>query len=174
MKTNKFPAPQTIASSTTQNPPAGGPKEILVPIDFSEASIKALRHAAELAAREHAQLTLLNVVEESPTFRTLDQPAQERRQHQEHEAQLQQLAWRELALETHAQLVVRDGIPSEEITRVAARRHAGLIVLGLHRSHGLRRWLHGHTANRVMRHAQCPVLMLGDGISASASHKIAA
>ncbi len=145
------------ADASTQKP---GQKEILVPVDFSGESVAALHRAADIAAQEHAHLTVLNVVEEPGSIRTLDATGQQAAHQHEHASRLRQLAERELGPEVSAELLVRDGEPSQEIARVAAQRHADLIVLGRHRHHGLHRWFHGHTASRVARLVHCRVMVL--------------
>jgi nucleotide-binding universal stress UspA family protein len=168
MKTKKFfTVPETAAAHARK-------KEILVPIDFSESSVKALRHAAGLAAKDQAHLTLLNVVEEPASFRTLDTQGQQRGRRQEHARQLQELARRELGPNMAAGILICAGNPSREITRVAARRHADLIVMGRHEHHGLRRWFHGRTASRIARNASCPVMVLDDNSREPTPHKLVA
>jgi len=56
------------------------------------------------------------------------------------------------------QTVVRQGIPCEEITSAARRLEVELIVISTHGRTGLSRALLGSTAERVVRHAHCPVL----------------
>src|SRR5947209_998709 len=86
--------------------PAAKQKEILVPIDFSKASVNALRHARELAKGEHARLTLINVIEEPRSFRTLDVVGQKHARHGEHAARLQELADRELGEQAGARIEI--------------------------------------------------------------------
>jgi universal stress protein A len=119
-------------------------KEILVPIDFSSASVKAVRFAAKFASQIKAHLTLLNVIERPGSFRTLEATAQQRQQFQASAAELRQLAERELGSETSASLVVRLGRPSEQIPNLAAQLQAELVVLARHAHHGFRRWFHTH------------------------------
>ena len=135
-------------------------KTIVVPIDFSESSVKALRHAAAMAERDQASLTLLNVIEEPQTFRTLDAPERQRRQEDDRRVKLRNLAQRELSSSQTVHIEVREGNPPREIVRLASRQNADLIVLGLGQWRGLQRWFHGHIAARIVRDACCPVLML--------------
>jgi nucleotide-binding universal stress UspA family protein len=138
-------------------------KTIVVPIDFSESSVRALRHAAAMAERDHARLTLLNVVDEPQSFRTLDAPERQRRQEHDRRVQLQDLAQRELPPSQTVHIEVREGNPPREIVRLASRQNADLIVLGLGQWRGLRRWFHGRIAASIVRDACCPVLMLKGG-----------
>jgi nucleotide-binding universal stress UspA family protein len=52
------------------------------------------------------------------------------------------------------------GEPAAEIVRVAEERGAGLIVVSSHGRTGLGRILFGSTAESVVRHARCPVLVV--------------
>jgi len=56
--------------------------------------------------------------------------------------------------------VVAHGEPAAEIVRVARERGAGLIVISSHGRTGLGRILFGSTAESVVRHAHCPVLVV--------------
>jgi nucleotide-binding universal stress UspA family protein len=60
----------------------------------------------------------------------------------------------------HTEALVRSGTPFHEITRAAVRAEADLIILT---THGWTGWKHarlGSTAERVVRHAGCPVLVV--------------
>jgi nucleotide-binding universal stress UspA family protein len=137
--------------------PAAKQKEILVPIDFSESSVTALRCARALAEGGRTQVILLNVVERPGSFRTMDAVGQQRAE------RLQQLADRELGSQVAARIEVREGRPSAEIVRVASERRVDLIVVGRHEHHGPRRWLHEHTAAQLAKKAPCSVLLLQAG-----------
>lgn len=174
MKMNKSFMTETAVSTVSPESAVADPKEILVPIDFSQSSVNALRHAACLAARQGAHLTLLNVMEEPVSFRALDLAAQEHRRQHDHVRQLQQLVDRELDPDIAANMVVRTGNPSDEIALAAAQRHSDLIVMGRHEHHGLRRLLRGHTVRKVADNAPCPVMVLNDDYQAPTRRKLAA
>jgi universal stress protein A len=143
--------------------PAPKQKEILVPIDFSESSVAALRCARALAEGGKTQVILLNVVEEPGSFRILDVVGQQRACHTQRAERLQELADRELGSQVAARIEVREGRPSEEIVRLASKRRVDLIVVGRHEHHSLRHWLRGHTASQLSKKAPCPVLLLQAG-----------
>lgn len=56
------------------------------------------------------------------------------------------------------------GAPREQIVRIARRYEADLIVMTTHGRTGLRRWLMGSVAERVLRSTACPVLLLRSGV----------
>ncbi len=158
-KQPSFPALVTGAAIPKASP-SPKQKEILVPIDFSEPSLNALRHARKLAAGEKAHLTLVNVVEEPGSFRTLDVVGQRRARYEQRLNRLQELAGRELGSQVASRIEVREGNASVEIARLATQRQVDLIVVGRHHHHGLWQWLQGRTASTLSKKAGCPVLLI--------------
>jgi nucleotide-binding universal stress UspA family protein len=139
-------------------------KKILVPIDFSDISKDALPWAAFLAAQFGAELVLLHVVEKFPVNYLL---GRELMSHtivplmKQAEADLERRA-ADLGKTTgvKATAVVREGRPYEEICQAAKALGADFITLTTHGYTGLKHvWL-GSTAERVVRHAHCPALVV--------------
>jgi nucleotide-binding universal stress UspA family protein len=139
-------------------------RTILVPTDFSPGAQRALEYAAAFAAQVHARIVLMHVVEPlgSPDleyFPLVIEPEK-----------LVALAHQQLSAlpEKHdfdqtlfTQPLVRTGIAFYEITEAAREKEVDLIILSAHEFTGLKHvWL-GSTAERVVRHASCPVLVLG-------------
>jgi universal stress protein A len=135
-------------------------KHILVPIDFSESSRKAVRYAVSFAKLFQAELLLVHVLQ-TPTpipgvmdFPTVDEGTQT--------ALAQRLS--EFRDETCGGVTARDllvlGSPFNEISRVAEEQNIDLIVLGTHGHSALHRLFLGSTAERVLRYAPCPVLVV--------------
>jgi nucleotide-binding universal stress UspA family protein len=62
--------------------------------------------------------------------------------------------------ELHVFVHVRFGKPADEILQLAAEIGADLIMLGSHGFTGLERLLLGSTAERVVREAKCPVIVV--------------
>lgn len=137
---------------------------IVVPVDFSEDSVFALREAAALARRYGARLHLLNVIE-IPT--TLDKGSfspdprtsrPEPNQALESERRMRHLA----ASFTDVQVIfaVRIGNPGEEINAYAFSVKADAVVIASHGHRSLRRVILGSTTTTVVRGAMCPVLVV--------------
>lgn len=137
--------------------------KILCPVDFSEHSQAALDHAAELARRYGAELTLLHVVEPVlyPVAYGLPPVAP---------VDYEQVA-REAAVRTLAGLAaklpnlkvgqkVESGAASQRICELAKEKGFDLVVLATHGYTGLKHVLLGSTAERVVRHAPCAVLVV--------------
>ncbi|HEV8241754.1 MAG TPA: universal stress protein [Thermoanaerobaculia bacterium] len=140
------------------------PKKVLIPLDFSDDSQRALRYGLALAAAAQAQVALLTVIEDSfpyPELFAWDHPDEEfyksmRERALHHMSELLQSPPPPGGVE---KLVVR-GRPRHEIVTVAADIGADLIVLARHGSSGIRHAFMGSTAESVLRHASCPVLVL--------------
>jgi len=137
---------------------------VLVPTDFSDPAHEAVDHALKIV-REPDRLTVLHVAMPLSTFPVGD-PAiawgtmcdEKRTEHlrktfRDHFSDLQYEGIRfEIAM----------GSPAEEITRFAQEHSTGLIVLPSHGRTGLMRMMIGSVAERVVRLAHCPVLVLRD------------
>ena len=140
---------------------------ILLPTDFSECARRAVPVAANLARLLHAHVICLHVVEPvvppagwapmagTPAVADLgelpDEPARE---------ELPAFSRGEEFEGLDVEDVVAHGEPAAEIVRVARERGVGLIVISSHGRTGLGRILFGSTAESVVRHAHCPVLVV--------------
>jgi nucleotide-binding universal stress UspA family protein len=136
------------------------PKNILVPIDFSEHAAHALDYAAALAAQLDARIHLvhaitipLNGVREMAHSATLIEQAAK-----ETQAALDEVATRYRDRVSMAPVRVEVGDAREVIDQVAEKIGADLIVMGTHGRRGVKRVLLGSVAEAVVRSAPCPVL----------------
>jgi len=145
--------------------PSVTPQRILVPIDFSPESMKALRYAAVLATQYGAAITLLHVVEPlhyvcdygyGPVTRERPNDAMIRsaRTH------LRRLGKRYFANERPWDAVVRSGTAFTVITKAAKDLDIDLILMPTRGLTDSKEISLGSTAERVVRHAPCPVLTL--------------
>jgi universal stress protein A len=136
-------------------------KSILVPLDFSAASEKALTYAVPLAKQFGAKITLLHVaaLELYPNdFGFI--PVDDAKFNRKAKERLELLGARVIAPELLERTLVRKGVPFHEITNAAKQLHADLIVINTHGYTGLKHVFMGSTAERVVRHAPCPVLVV--------------
>jgi nucleotide-binding universal stress UspA family protein len=60
---------------------------------------------------------------------------------------------------THVKTVIRDGIPAEEILKVARKENVELIILGCTRNNAFNRFISGSVARDVEKNAKVPVLV---------------
>ena len=140
---------------------------ILLPTDFSECAAHALSYAASLARRFSASIICVHVIE--PVMQTVGYTGlTEPLPIGDLSEQLEESAGRELpkigACEECSGLeieeVIAHGDAASEIVRVARERKVDLIVIASHGRTGLGRILFGSTAESVVRHAPCPVLVV--------------
>ncbi len=136
-------------------------KSILVPVDFSLPSKKALEYAVPFARQFGAKITLLFVLE-PPVYTgdigyiplEVDNEASLKAA----TAKLNELAAQAVEPELLDQSLVRTGRPFQEITDIARSLNTDLIIIATHGYTGLKHALIGSTTERVVRHAPCPVL----------------
>ncbi len=139
-------------------------QKILVPIDFSEPSQKALRYARPFAEQFGASLTLLHVMEpinypiEYGYAPIAPLEAEETRQ-SELLARLKQLGT-ELGATVPVKSVVRVGRAWKEIVDFAKAQNSDLVIVATHGYTGLKHALLGSVAEKVVRHAPCPALVV--------------
>jgi universal stress protein A len=142
------------------------PRCILVPLDFSPPSKRAMRFAREWAALFGAEVCLVHVVEPSGAvgdFGTVPVGMVRRDVAAVAKAALRELAQAEFPEGIPVTVAVRKGRAFEQIAATARDVHADVVIIGTHGHAGLRHALLGSTAERVARHAPCPVLILRRG-----------
>lgn len=137
---------------------------ILFPTDGSDASLRALDHALELAGTYGATLHVLYVVDTSYSYGDLDGAAVDltpvfEALREEGERTIETVEER---AETAGVDVVgatrEDGAVHRAILEYADEIGADLLVMGTHGRRGLDRWLLGSVTERVVRGADAPVL----------------
>lgn len=157
-------APAGRSARRSLEPSAVQIRSIVVPIDFSTASEKALAYAGAFARQFGATLVLIHVLERiglpdfEKTFPLLLEPDQlvpacKRR--------LEQLMKKnEIEPELVERVLVRPGRSFDEIATVARTLNADLIIISTHGYTGWQHALLGSTTERVVRYAPCPVLVV--------------
>lgn len=138
-------------------------KRILVILDGSELAEAALPHAREMARRYSAQLVLLRAVQPLPLHpeapygsiaRVDDQTLDLAQGYLEGVAKGLQETGIDIGIE------VRRGVPYAEIVDYADQNDIDLIVMTTRGRSGFTRWLMGSVADRVVRGANVPVLLV--------------
>lgn len=135
----------------------------LVPMDFTDASLRALDRALSLAACLEASVVLLHVVERMYAEGLFDTPAKFRlRAEANDEARKRLDAVVKSKSDCLAPItrIVRRGIPQHEILRFAESMGVDLIVLGRRRRTLLGRWVWGSVSDDIVDIAPCPVLVV--------------
>ncbi len=136
---------------------------IIVPTDFSACAEEAWGLAQRLAAASGAELVLTHVLVETPLYS--EGPFTMERARQVYEAArrwaaetLEQWAAKARGAGLTVRIVLRTGVPHQEIVDLTTNERADLVVLGTHGRGGINRALLGSVADRVVRLAPCPVL----------------
>ena len=165
----KAAKPPTIAvssSDTQATDSATGFRKILAPIDFSEASIRALSEALVLVQQSGGHLRLLHVLEGFP-YETVYSGSRAFRLIHDYRARVAQvdrelrslippdaLNWAEIDVATVS------GRAHDAIIAAASEQRADLVVLGLPRRSRMEDLVAGSTVNRVLRRTTSPVLLV--------------
>ena len=136
-------------------------EKILVAIDGSEGSDRALAKAVELAQLAKARITALAVEGPLPAYAATIGEVDEVKREKDvfFNALAEQAKRRASESGIVLEVIVRPGHPAELISEVATEGAYDLVVLG-HRGHFLRDHLLGSTADRVVEHAPCPVMIV--------------
>jgi len=139
--------------------------KIIVPIDFSEFSKKALRYAVEFARQWNAEIILVYVVEPviypaDFSFGQVAIPSMESELRERGKEQLDKLIASDVVGAVRARGLVRGGKPFVEIIHAAMEENADLIIIATHGHSGIEHALFGSTAEKVVRKAPCPVLSI--------------
>jgi nucleotide-binding universal stress UspA family protein len=152
--------------ASRQNRARVKPQRILVPVDFSDSSARALRHAAQRAAESGGSLIILHVVPADYGWLGIgcDQSRDLDRSLQQQAADwLRTFTDENVGHNVAADLEVRIGQPAEEIVAAARESKCDSIVLSTRGLTGLDRYLIGSVADRVARLAPCPVVLMRPG-----------
>jgi len=140
-------------------------QRILVPIDFSDHSKIALEHASEVCRALGAELHLLHVNEPWPPASSVTSEAYP----MFHEFVVEENARASKALADLAvpdvggrriQRATRAGHVEHEILKYIDDAAIDLVVIGTHGRTGISHWIMGSVAERVVRFASCPVLVV--------------
>ncbi len=159
------PCPVLTIRSTTEVRPDRTVRRILVPVDFSEASEDAIKHAKEIALTYGAEIDLIHVVEEAvypsaygvepvsiPTQEIIDRV----------EDNLSDLVREDIGYE-HAMVEAVVGYAPRAILDYAEENDTDLIVIATHGRTGLDRILLGSVTERVLRQSPTPVFVVKPG-----------
>jgi universal stress protein A len=137
-------------------------KRILVPVDFSDCSAKALQYALPFARQFGATLLVTHVIQPYipiPEMTGVDVELIEAQMRHAAERELK-VVCQSLPADVASEQVLRIGHAQTEIVNAAKELNADLIIVSTHGRSGLAHVFLGSTAERVIRHAGCPVLVV--------------
>ena len=144
-----------------------GFKRIIVPIDFSDCSRKALEYAVATARAHSSKLTILHVYEGSfvePYVKAANSEEEANEIMKEIE-RVNETKYDEF-LKTvdlsgvEYEKLLEKGIPETEIVDIAMEKQANLIVMGTHGRSGIKHILIGSTAEEVVRAVHCDIIIV--------------
>ena len=134
-------------------------RTILLATDLTAASTDATERAVELASRLDARLLIVNVLEKRRltghgSHDRVDQARSER------EALLVKVVRDAREAGATAEFLVWEGDPGDSIAAAAEAERADMVVVGTRGRSGAERLLLGSVSDHVVRHADCPVLVV--------------
>ncbi|HOW66079.1 MAG TPA: universal stress protein [Candidatus Paceibacterota bacterium] len=172
---NTIPSPEAEQNPQSVPPAAVEPEtpksafapirlgKILVPVDFSDPSRKALKYATAFAAHFRASVILLHVVEFNfvgSDFGLVELSQVETDMRESAAQRIGEWLKEEVGAGLSAESMVRCGRPYLEIIDTAKESEVDMILIAAHGHSSLAHILLGSTVERVVRHAPCPVLVL--------------
>ena len=134
-------------------------KTYVVPVDFSKRSEIALQHGRRISRENNGNLVLLHVLNENMFHSRRIVP----RSHTEKQARdgLKRVAARaRLELGRYESVIAWGRDVAQTIANQAKKLHASMIIMGNHGRTGLTRLMLGSVAERTLRYAECPVLVV--------------
>jgi nucleotide-binding universal stress UspA family protein len=132
-------------------------KKILVPVDFSEWSETALAQAEAIARAQNARLLIVHVHEPTAVYTDMGVGAFPVETNREAlQGMLEEVRPSDPRIEFEYRLL--EGMPAEEIVRLAKEEQVSMIVISTHGRRGIGRMLMGSVAESVVRRATVPVL----------------
>ena len=144
-------------------------KRILVPVDFSESSAKALRYGQEIARDRGAGLHVLHVINQRIIDAIQDMSAKGykgefmevfKKVMAERREELDRFVARTMTEGIEVMFEVLRGKPADEVIKYARQEKIDLIILGTTGRSALELALVGSVARNVANHAPCPVLLV--------------
>lgn len=152
-------------------------RHLLIPLDGSEHAEQALPAALELASRFNSEITLLRVVIAvdvvlsrqrgyAAAFREFTALAQELREAAERYLQNVGASIQKEGMAAGIQVVESEHV-AETILKVSEKVGADTIVIGSHGHGGVRQWVLGSVADRVLHRSALPVVLIRSGTNES-------
>lgn len=140
-------------------------KTILSPTDFSTESLRALEYARRFAEISQGTIIVPHVIHVS-TEELYDEHGRWRSFEDLEKRGREKLAEiRDTVLKgyPHVEVLLLVGNPFEELMRIAQERHVDLLVISTHGRSAFKHLLIGSTAEKLIRHAPCPVFVVRRG-----------
>jgi nucleotide-binding universal stress UspA family protein len=134
---------------------------IVVPVDLEEHTEKLLEYAAYIADKLAAKLSVIHVVEPFPTTGDMELGLATIKQYTENRIQHSKEFLEKLAAPyPESTIKILHGIVVDEIVKFAKDKETDIIIIGTHGSKGIEKLLLGSVAERVVKSAHCPTLVM--------------
>lgn len=152
-------------------------QQLLVAVDFSDQSVKALNVACDIAKRLGARLHIVHFV----PMRIMDMGMEggvgfieemHKSELAEAGTRLEQFVRDHTGPEDRVERHLRSGEPAAEVNPMAGEIGADLIVIGTHGRTGLKHLLMGSVAENILRTADVPVLCVRTGEKVTAAEAV--
>lgn len=159
--------PTLLVRSGTESPAYGRIQRILVPLDGSDLAEQAFPVALALARSNAAEVVLLRAIQPLSdrelalvfaNWGSRDEIYQQ--QHTAAEGYLKDRADELRSAGLESAIIIEEGYPAEVILDAGESQNIDLIVMSTHGRSGLSRWVYGSVADKVMRRAADPVLLV--------------
>ena len=136
-------------------------QHIVVPVDMEEHTEKIMEFAASFAEKFNSKMTLVHVVEPFPTGGDMELGIATIKEYTENRIQHSQKFLENLAKPyQNCEIRILQGIIDDEIVAFAKDSAADMIVIGTHGTKGIEKLLLGSVAERVVKEAHCPTLVM--------------
>jgi len=137
-------------------------KTILVPVDFSEPSRKALDCGIGLAVRLKAKLVIAHIVPESLLLDSLplESALLETKHREKALLDIQALLPEPLVKQLDLQIIVKTGRVEEDLLAIVNEHSVDVVVMGSHGRRLFRRWFLGSVAEHLLRRVPVPILTM--------------
>jgi len=138
-------------------------KSILVPVDGSDCSIRAIKQAVELAELYHGNITLLNVmdVKSATSFFNDKKTIQMQVDMTDRSERILEEAKRYCeGIPGRFEAVILEGNLADMIVEYAETNKFDLVVMGAHGMSGFQRFTLGSVTHKVVTHIERPILLI--------------
>ncbi|MFC2072390.1 universal stress protein [Chloroflexota bacterium] len=128
-------------------------EKILVPLDGSKLAEVALPYAKELARKLGSKITLVSVL-------PVGSESDDNKYHHSHRFYMQEMVKTIKQRAINVESVILTGAPAEEIVNYADREDISLIIMGTRGQSGIKRWVLGSIADKVVSATMRPVALI--------------
>lgn len=142
-------------------------KTILCGTDFTEDSYRALAYALRFAKLADCALIVVHSVDvpSGDVYTSGEWPRTFDEARARAKEMLAEIHAKQLAGYAKAELVVEIGPPAEQLLELARDRKVDVLVTATHGRSGLAELIMGSTAEKLIRHAPCPVFVVRHGVA---------